>query len=497
MLEPGQAERLGRLFEGPSLPASLAAHVRALEVGLDQAAAEYATTPAMLRAAFTRWGFDLGPLERQPRLPKTPAPAIRPAADAATAAALPQVPPPTAQARVERAFLEREVAGGERLSGEALAHELGVTRSPVFATLARLRALRVQDPGLAVLRTRFAAIQRMTAAELAEAAEQLRAKHADAIEVGLWWRAAACGGMDPERFFPADHGKAEAARAKRVCAACPVRQQCLRADLHAPVGDRRSGVFGGMAPAEREALRSVQGPGTGRLRADRALAEAAHRRAAQVGTTQAATELDVDRTTLARAFARWGLPPVSPGPRVGTPAQAAEAHALALRWGIAGAAQRLGTSHGALREAFHRFGLAWPPPRPRTPTPPPVRLVDPVFFAVNPALVVPAGLSREAASARVRRQEEFELLGPRVIYALGDENDKPRHRRAWYVAKRARDAGWPEADRDGQTLTTGPGRPAGPAITPTRTGTGTERGTGTTRRDWDGGRYRDGERRAA
>src|SRR6266542_2409451 len=123
MLDPAQAERLGRLFDGPSLPVSLAAHVRALEVGLDQAAAEYGTDPAMLRAAFVRWGFDLGPLESRPRLARTrPAPAVAPAGDPAAV----EVPPQTTPARVERAFLEREVARGERLSARALARELGV-----------------------------------------------------------------------------------------------------------------------------------------------------------------------------------------------------------------------------------------------------------------------------------------------------------------------------------------------------------------------------------
>src|SRR5574341_437448 len=237
MIDPGQAERLGRLFDGPSLPVALAAHVRALEVGLDQAAAEYGAEPAVLRAAFVRWGFDLAPLERRPRLPRTSPVPAGPAADGDNPAAL-QVPPRTTPAKVERAFLEREVARGERLSARALARELGVDRSDPTRILQRLRALREADPSLAVLRTWFAAIQRMTAAELAEAREEARGKHADAIEVGDWWQAGACRGMDPELFFPADGDNAGAARAKRVCAACPVRSECLRAELAAPVGSR-------------------------------------------------------------------------------------------------------------------------------------------------------------------------------------------------------------------------------------------------------------------
>jgi WhiB family redox-sensing transcriptional regulator len=393
-----------------------------------------------------------------------------------------EAPAPTTPARVERVFLEREVAQGERLSARALARELGVDRADPTRILRRLRALRVQDPGLAVLRTRFAAIQRMTPAELAQAAEQARIKHIDVIEAGAWWQAAACAGMDPERFFPPEGGGADAARAQRVCAACPVRAECLRAELAAPVGFQPQGIFGGTAPWERTALRVAEGAGAGvgRFLADRDLTEQAHQRAGEVGITRAARELDTSRDTLGRAFARWGLPAVPAQPscprRFATRAQAAEAYTLAVRVGITPAAKRLGSDYGTLREAFARFHLPWPPPRQRRP----VRLVDPVFFALNPAVLVPARLWRQAG-ARVRRQEEFEVLGARVVYALGDENHRPPYWRAWNVAQRAREA--QQAARTARLAvpTTRPGRPAGPPATPTRTSTGTEDPTGTQR----------------
>jgi len=269
--------------------------------------------------------------------------------------------------------------------------------------------------------------------------------------------------MDTALFFPDRRDAAAAARAKRVCAACPVRPQCLAAELAAPVGRAPEGIAGGQAPAERTRLRVVGGlaanAGAGRLLADRDLTERAHRRADQVGSRQAALELGSSAHTLARAFARWGLPPVAARPpRFGTFAQAGEAYALARRVGIVAAARQLHAGDKTLRAAFARHALAWPPPRPAT-----VRPVDPAFFALNPAVLVPRRLSPEQASARVRRQEAFDVLGPRVVYALGDENATRPQARAWFVAQRARTAR--RQALAARLATTGPG----PATTPPAT----------------------------
>lgn len=351
------------------------------------------------------------------------------------------VGPLTVAARVERVFLEREVAGGQRLNARALAAELGVERAIPTQTLRRLRALRQHDPGLGTLRARFAAIQRMTPAELASAAAQARLKHAGVIEAGCWWQAAACAGMDPEVFFLAgsDH-RGAAARAKRVCAACPVRVQCLRSELGAPIGHQPDGIVGGLAGWERTRLRVAAGidahAGDGRFLADRALTQQAHRHALKVGISQAAAAYHTHHATLQRAFARWGLPdlPARP-PRFATRGQTKAAYRLALRVGIMAAARQLGAADQTLRAAFGRHALTWPPPQR-----PGVRLVDPVFFALNPAVVIPRRLSPAQAGARVRREEAFEVLGARVVYAQGEENQPRPQRRAWRIAQRAHQA---------------------------------------------------------
>jgi WhiB family redox-sensing transcriptional regulator len=346
------------------------------------------------------------------------------------------VPPLTVAARVERVFLEREVAGGQRLSALALARELGAHRAAPTQTLRRLRALRKRDPELGTLRTRFAAIQRMTAAKLATVAEQARVKHAEVIEVGWWWQAAACRGMDTQWFFPADSDRYAAARAKRVCAACPVRSECLRAELAAPVGRAAEGIVGGLAPWERTRLRVACGLArnatAGRFLADRELTVAAHQRA--VACVQlCGGPLDADlHGTLVRAFDRWGACPPARPSRLASRQQTAEVYRLACTIGITAAARQLHADKATLRAAFHRFGLAWPRPR--------VPLVDPVFFQLNPQVLIPRRLSPQAASARVRRQEAFETLGARVVYALAEENGTRPQVRAWRVARRARQA---------------------------------------------------------
>jgi WhiB family transcriptional regulator, redox-sensing transcriptional regulator len=67
-----------------------------------------------------------------------------------------------------------------------------------------------------------------------------------------WWRSAACQEADPELFFPvAQHGPgvSETARAKAVCADCPVRRQCLQ---YALATRQMHGVWGGLTEDERK-----------------------------------------------------------------------------------------------------------------------------------------------------------------------------------------------------------------------------------------------------
>ena len=65
-----------------------------------------------------------------------------------------------------------------------------------------------------------------------------------------WQDDALCAQVDPELFFPEQGGKSKAA--KKVCAQCPVRDQCL--DYALTEGIVEFGVFGGTTAAEREAM---------------------------------------------------------------------------------------------------------------------------------------------------------------------------------------------------------------------------------------------------
>jgi len=62
---------------------------------------------------------------------------------------------------------------------------------------------------------------------------------------GDWREHAACLGMDPDLFFPPETGgKAQARKAKAVCARCPVRGACLADAM--PFG-----IWGGTAERDR------------------------------------------------------------------------------------------------------------------------------------------------------------------------------------------------------------------------------------------------------
>jgi WhiB family transcriptional regulator, redox-sensing transcriptional regulator len=69
-----------------------------------------------------------------------------------------------------------------------------------------------------------------------------------------WWSRAACATADPELFFPIScSGPAlrQVARAKAICARCPIQQECLRYALDA---GSIQGVWGGMTEDERRLL---------------------------------------------------------------------------------------------------------------------------------------------------------------------------------------------------------------------------------------------------
>ena len=65
-----------------------------------------------------------------------------------------------------------------------------------------------------------------------------------------WQDAALCLQVDPEIFFPEKGGSTRAA--KRVCAACTARPECLEFALET---DQPHGIWGGMSEPERRRLR--------------------------------------------------------------------------------------------------------------------------------------------------------------------------------------------------------------------------------------------------
>lgn len=78
-----------------------------------------------------------------------------------------------------------------------------------------------------------------------------------ALDTTRWQTRAACRGEMGEDFYPPVHGerrrerRLREARAKSVCATCPVRGECLDMALS---NDEQYGVWGGLNSSERRAL---------------------------------------------------------------------------------------------------------------------------------------------------------------------------------------------------------------------------------------------------
>lgn len=71
-----------------------------------------------------------------------------------------------------------------------------------------------------------------------------------------WMTDALCAQVDPELFFPEKGGSVK--EAKLVCAACPVRSQCL--DYAMKGGYEITGVWGGTSSFERRNLTTRREP---------------------------------------------------------------------------------------------------------------------------------------------------------------------------------------------------------------------------------------------
>ena len=66
-----------------------------------------------------------------------------------------------------------------------------------------------------------------------------------------WMDAAECRGLDPNLFFH-EQGDQGMAAARRVCAACPSKAECLEYALE---NNERFGMWGGRSVQERNAIR--------------------------------------------------------------------------------------------------------------------------------------------------------------------------------------------------------------------------------------------------
>lgn len=79
------------------------------------------------------------------------------------------------------------------------------------------------------------------------------APEAAALVSEPWMALGSCRGMDPEFFFPTDG--AGVVQARRVCAQCHVREQCLQFALEHRIDH---GVWGGASERARRRLLAEQ-----------------------------------------------------------------------------------------------------------------------------------------------------------------------------------------------------------------------------------------------
>ena len=76
---------------------------------------------------------------------------------------------------------------------------------------------------------------------------------------GGWVERAACLGAGPRRFHPGKGDTEGVEFARRICAACRVRYECLE---HALANNERYGIFGGLTKRERRMLARLRRRGS-------------------------------------------------------------------------------------------------------------------------------------------------------------------------------------------------------------------------------------------
>ncbi len=352
--------------------------------------------------------------------------------------------PVTAGERIAQFWLQQQQNPGARpLSSSQLAWRLGVSDSYVRHVTWQLRTRSGQPP----LGERLAAThQQLTS-------PPPRVERADGERD--WRLDAACRDLDPELFFPDTGQVPQAAQAKAVCAGCAVRGPCLEAALHGPQArDDHTGIFAGTTARQRVALRGRASYAEGtRFFHDRAAAEEALALANQKSIDQAARELGVSKQALRRAFDHHGLPQPQVfhgGPRrtrfYDDRAAAEQAWRRAAEVGINQTRKELGVSDRALRNAWRRHGLGLPP---RPTTRQPAGRLDAAFLKLNRKLLPARARSDQELAARVRRAEEYATLGADVVVEMGSETyGKRPAARAWAITRRAQRAHRRSSDRD-------------------------------------------------
>jgi WhiB family transcriptional regulator, redox-sensing transcriptional regulator len=386
--------------------------------------------------------------------------------------------------RIEQLYQHHEVAGGQPLDPAEVARQVGVSEHYVRGTLTALRggtltsAQRIEQlwqlwevqGGQRLAFADLARIVGVREGRVRQVLGPLRTAHRNTTDRSGpplvveddgrqgWLDRAACRDQDPERFFPESGEQVKAAEAKAICQGCQVRVHCLNLAVKAAGGiDADHGVFGGTLPAERSPLRGNTFPEPSAYRQQRELAEQAHALAGEVGLRQAARQLGIHRDALRDAFAQWGLPALEgrvgwqPSRFLADRAEAERAFALAERLGsINAAAAELGTTWPSLRKAFHRHGLGMPAGnpqavrqraieaarqrtgRPATPS------LDPVFVALNRDQLPVRARSGGELAERVRRAEDYAVLGARVVVELHSESHATKpSTRAWAITRRA------------------------------------------------------------
>jgi WhiB family redox-sensing transcriptional regulator len=290
--------------------------------------------------------------------------------------------PSTASERIAQLWHANQDSGGRPLRSSQLAWRLGVSDSYVRHVTWQLRRQAGEPP----------LTERLTAAN------QQLASPPPAVPPGNgerdWRLEAACREVDPELFFPDPGQLPQAAQAKAVCAGCGVRGPCLDAALHGPQArDDHTGIFAGTTASDRVRLRGRASMAQGtRFLQDQAAAAEALALANQVSIDRAARQLGVSKQALRRAFDHHGLP--QPQVYQGGPqrtrfyedrAAAEQAWQRAAQVGINQTRKELGVSDRALRTAWRRHGLGLPP-RPTTarPTTP---LLNATLVALNRGLL--------------------------------------------------------------------------------------------------------------